>query len=34
MRHDEMIERAIIDATAIILLLWPFIWFCFKTAGM
>ena len=25
---------AIIDVAGIILLLWPFIWFCFKTKGM
>jgi hypothetical protein len=31
MRH---LHRAIIDAAGIILLLWPLIWFCFKTAGM
>ena len=34
MRRHDLLHRAIIDATGIILLLWPFIWFCFKTGGM
>jgi hypothetical protein len=33
MRRD-LLHRAIMDATVIILALWPFLWFCFKTAGM
>jgi hypothetical protein len=34
MQRRDLICRAIIDATAIVLLLWPFLWFCFKTGGM
>jgi hypothetical protein len=33
MRRD-LLHRAIIDAAGIILGLWPFVYFCFKTAGM
>ena len=34
MQRRDLICRAIIDATGIILLLWLFLWFCFKTSGM
>ena len=34
MRKLDLLHRAIIDATAIILVLWPLLWFWFNTAGM
>jgi hypothetical protein len=34
MKKAYMIEKAIRDAAVIITLLWPFLWFCFNTAGM
>ena len=30
----DLLHRAIIDAAVIILLLWPFLFFCFRTNGM